>query len=55
VRYPTKEPVIIESRINDRLTGKSNEASQGAFDQASDLVLAGLKYWVACYQEMGGA
>ena len=55
VSYPTDEAVIIESRINDRLTGKSLELSQGTIDQASDLVLAGFKYWVICYQEMGGA
>ena len=45
VVHPTEEAVMIVGGLRVRLASGTTQASEDAFDRASNLVLAGLKHW----------
>jgi hypothetical protein len=54
VQYPTREPVIIESELTERVPAKAQEASKAAVEKADDLLFAGIKEWELVYPAIGG-
>lgn len=54
VQYPTRDPVIIESAVSERVPARGQEASQSVVERADDLLFAGIKEWALVYPEIGG-
>jgi hypothetical protein len=45
VRYPIREPVIIESEVSKTISESDSEASPAAVQRAADLLFAAIKQW----------
>lgn len=55
VQYPTRDPVMIESEVSEKVPPKGQEASTRAVQSAEDLLFAGIKEWALIYPQIGGA
>lgn len=55
VQYPTRDPVMIESEVSEKVPPKGQEASIRAVQSAEDLLFAGIKEWALIYPQIGGA
>ncbi len=53
VQHPTREAVIIESRVSESVAPRTQEASDAAVQRADDLLFAGIKEWTLVYPEIG--
>jgi hypothetical protein len=47
IQHPSREAVMIVGALRERIEGSDPNASRGAMDEATDLVLAGTKQWEA--------
>lgn len=54
VQYPTRDPVIIETAVSERVPAKAQQASNAAVERADDLMFAGIKEWELVYPAIGG-
>ncbi len=54
VQYPTREPVMIQSQVQEQVAAGMQEASMTAVERANDLLFAGIKEWALAYPLIGG-